>query len=92
MQISNKIIALFGGTDKLLHFLVGMLIVAQFEIFAWYMPLIGLAVVAVISVIKELLDDEFDFNDIMMALIGGFVELWSLTLRFWFFTDTSWGG
>lgn len=91
-DISNKIISIFGGTDKLLHFLCGALIVAQFEVFEWYMPLIGLAVATLLGLIKELLDKDFDFNDLIMTMIGGFVELWSLTLRLWFFGDEPWGG
>lgn len=92
MRISDKIVSLFHGTDKLLHFLVGALIVSQFEVFEWYWPLIGLVVVVVLSVIKELLDDKFDFADILFAFGGGLVELWSLAIRTWIFCDVAWGG
>jgi uncharacterized membrane protein len=93
----DKIVNYFTS-DKVLHFLVGALIVAQFEVFAanpsgWFWPFIGVILVAVLSFLKEkYLDDEFDLKDIWAALAGAFIEVWLLIIRMWFFSDVPFGG
>lgn len=93
----NKIVSLVG-TDKVIHFLVGALIVSQFEVFAakpsgWIWPFIGIILVGLLSFAKEKwLDETFDIKDIWAALLGAFLELWSLIIRMWFFGDIPFGG
>ena len=91
MKILNKL-ASYIGVDKILHFLVGALIVAQFEIFEWYWVLIAIGIVAVLSVVKEFLDSEFDWKDIFAAMCGAFTQLFILILKMWFFCDIPYGG
>lgn len=80
MKLTNKLISKVGA-DKALHFLVGALIVAQFEIFTWYWLLIALAIVAALSVIKEKMDDKPDWKDAIAAMCGAFAEILSFVVR-----------
>jgi hypothetical protein len=76
------------GMDKVAHFGVGGLITALFTIvfilqdmgtlvfYPWKMllyPVIGAAITAVASVVKELFDETPDKKDILAALIGSAV-------------------
>lgn len=70
------------GTDKLLHFFAGAWICAVLSIvivlqeWEFTLPMFMLAttmstlIVLVISVIKEMLDSEFNWKDILAAIIG----------------------
>lgn len=71
MKLTNSIVEHFGS-DKVMHFLGGALIVALSAYFGWWGVLIGVILTFVISFIKEKwLDDTFDWYDILAAMLGG---------------------
>lgn len=80
MKLTNKLMSKVGA-DKVLHFLAGALVVAQFEIFAWRWLLIALAIVAALSVIKEKMYDKPDWMDVVAAMCGAFAEILSFVVR-----------
>lgn len=60
------------GSDKIMHFLLGALIVAWSAYFGWWGVLIGIIFTFIVSYIKELwLDNVFDWYDIFAAMFGG---------------------
>lgn len=64
------------GPDKVMHFLVGMVIVAQFDRYGWEIGAVGLFVNLAIQASKEkCLDEEADFGDTAAGFAGGIVEL-----------------
>ena len=67
MKIVDKIVNKIG-TDKLLHFLVTGWAVAE-----WNLP--GFAVVILLGIIKECLDDKFDLKDLQWSLYGGLLAM-----------------
>lgn len=74
MKLTNLIIERFGS-DKIIHFLGGALIVALFGYFGWYAILIGIILTLLISFIKEIwLDDNFDYGDIIATIIGSIIS------------------
>lgn len=69
-QWQNKIID-YIGIDKIVHFLVGALIVALVSPLGWSYVGGAVLVVVFISVLKELiLDDKRDWYDVLCAIIG----------------------
>lgn len=76
------------GVDKALHFFVGALITAQCEMFSPKLVLLSFLIVLVLSIIKELIDREFDILDILWGLLGSaceivfyFVKLYALQIN-----------
>ena len=64
------------GTDKVLHFLGGFAITSACALFGLFSAGIGVVTTAVLSWVKEqYLDDEFDANDIIAALMGSGVAV-----------------
>lgn len=83
MKKLNDLISKIGG-DKVMHFLVGMVVVANFALLGGQADfnrvlmggLIGVVVNVVLQLAKEWwLDDEVDYADVVYGGIGGFVEL-----------------
>lgn len=70
MKLTDWFVNRFG-TDKMLHFLVGALIVSMLSYFGW-LGIIGATIlVFVLSIIKEkYLDTFFDKGDIKSAMLG----------------------
>lgn len=64
------------GVDKVLHFAFGGWITAKFcESGIILAAVIGILLVGIVSIIKERLDEKFDWKDIAAAMLGGVVEL-----------------
>lgn len=64
------------GVDKVLHFVVGGWITAKFcESGSFIAAVIGILFVCFISIVKERLDEKFDFKDVAAAMLGGLLEL-----------------
>jgi hypothetical protein len=75
MKIVNKIIGKVG-VDKVLHFAFGGWITAKFcESGILLLAVIGILFCGIASIIKERLDEKFDWKDIAAAMLGGVVEL-----------------
>ena len=75
MKIVNRIIDKIG-VDKMLHFAFGGWITAKFcESGIILAAVIGILFCGIISIIKERLDEKFDWKDIAAAMLGGVVEL-----------------
>lgn len=75
MKIVNRIIDKIG-VDKMLHFAFGGWITAKFcETGIILAAVIGILLVGIASIIKERLDEKFDWKDIAAAMLGGVVEL-----------------
>lgn len=70
MKLTDWFVNRFG-TDKMLHFLVGALIVSMLSYFGW-LGIIGATIlVFILSIIKEkYLDTFFDKGDIKSAMLG----------------------
>ena len=80
MEIVDKILKRVG-TDKILHALVGALIVAWNGIFINILGgIIGWVIILILSVIKEYLDIKFDLVDILYAMIGATISLFLIIL------------
>lgn len=80
MEIVDKILKRVG-TDKILHALVGALIVAWSGIFINILGgIIGWVITLILSVIKEYLDIKFDLVDILYAMIGATISLFLIIL------------
>lgn len=69
------------GVDKVLHFLVGALITSLFTIiialqepdityYTMGVPVIGGIVTFMAAVFKEIVDDKFDWKDILATVLG----------------------
>ena len=69
------------GIDRVLHFLVGALILAQFECFGLNLVLLSFLIVFIIAFTKEKIDTYFDWKDIGFTMLGAFVEFISFILR-----------
>lgn len=67
MRIVDKIVNKIR-TDKLLHFLVTGWTVAE-----WGLP--GFAIIIILGIIKECLDDKFDLEDLQWSLYGGLLAM-----------------
>lgn len=64
------------GTDKMLHFLGGALMVATLSPFGWGGVLSGFVLMLILSFIKEkYLDNVYDNKDIIAATLGGIVSI-----------------
>lgn len=75
MKIVNRIIDKIG-VDKMLHFAFGGWITAKFcESGILLLAVIGILLVGIASIIKERLDEKFDWKDIAAAMLGGLPEL-----------------
>lgn len=75
MELTNWFIKKFG-TDKMLHFMGGALMVAVLSPFGWWGVAIGFILMLVLSFAKELwFDSVFDKKDIIAATLGGIVAL-----------------
>lgn len=70
MRFTNKIIERFG-VDKVLHFAVCGWVESICCYFGIGGMMWGLLVVFALSVIKELVDDIFDWRDIIAGMLGG---------------------
>lgn len=75
MKIVNNILGKIG-VDKMLHFAFGGWITAKFcESGIILAAVIGILLVGIASIIKERLDEKFDWKDIAAAMLGGLLEL-----------------
>lgn len=69
------------GDDKLLHFLVAALVTSFGLIFSLTVGILAFCLVLALSVVKELLwDDFFNWKDLVAGVLGGIA-----TLLFYFF-------
>lgn len=100
----KEIIKRFAGVDKMAHFGIGGLITAIFTIVfivqdmgvlvfhPWKMllyPFIGAAVIAIVSVTKEMLfDEQPDWYDLYAALIGSAIIFVSVFFGILFYVGT----
>lgn len=81
MKLTDKIVSRYGQ-DKVLHFLVGAWIVAQFDDYGLFWGILALLVVSGLGYAKERwLDKSADWEDVKFAAIGGIVELAFYTIR-----------
>lgn len=74
MKFTDKLVTKFG-VDKMLHFLVGAWITANFSIYGWYGLILGFIITIILSLIKEIVDTIFDINDIVAATLGSWVSI-----------------
>lgn len=75
MKLTNWFVEKFG-TDKMLHFMGGALMVAVLSPFGWWGVAIGFILMLVLSFAKEQwLDSIFDKKDIIAATLGGIVSI-----------------
>lgn len=63
------------GADKLLHFLLFAWIVAEAKMFGETTMWVAYFIMAVLSAVKEFLDDTPDKNDFNWGLLGGGVSV-----------------
>lgn len=69
-RLTNWFVNTFGG-DKVMHFLGGAWITSILSVYGWYGIIAGIALVLVLSVVKEkFLDSVFDGKDIAAAAAG----------------------
>lgn len=74
-KLTNWFVDKFGA-DKMLHFLVGAWITSISTFFGWYGVIPAFLIVFALSYVKEeLLDTEFDTDDILAAMIGCVVSV-----------------
>ena len=70
MNLTNKLVEKFGA-DKLLHFLLGWVIVSMGSPFGYIGIVIGTILACVLSVIKEFkLDAVKDMKDLIASVLG----------------------
>lgn len=75
MELTNWFVKKFG-TDKILHFMGGALMVAVLSPFGWWGVAIGFILMLVLSFAKEQwFDSVFDKKDIIAATLGGIVAI-----------------
>lgn len=75
MKLTNWFVNNFG-TDKMLHFMGGALMVALLSPFGWWGVAIGFILMLVLSFVKEQwLDSFFDIKDIIAAALGGIMSV-----------------
>jgi len=80
MKLTDKIVSRYGQ-DKVLHFLVGAWIVAQFDDYGIIIGLLSLVPVGVLAYAKERLDAKADNGDIIASVVGGVCELVLFAVR-----------
>jgi hypothetical protein len=73
MKLVNDFLSKIG-TDKVLHFLVGALMVSYSSMISSVFMWLSLLFLLIISIVKETLDDEFSYKDIVAAMIGGIIS------------------
>lgn len=94
MKIVDELLAKVG-VDKILHHVLGALICAlvsfvfilQDSIFDWTavaVPTIGAVVVLFLSIIKEYIDDEPDWMDVVWAMLGCIWVFAAVAIGVWF--------
>ena len=69
MKLTNKIIERYGA-DKVLHFCVCGWIVSICCVFNMTGMWVGIFAAIALSVLKELLDDEADWHDLLAGILG----------------------
>ena len=75
MKLTNWFVEKFG-TDKMLHFMGGALMVAVLSPFGWWGVAIGFILMLVLSFVKEQwFDSIFDKKDIIAATLGSIVAI-----------------
>lgn len=75
MKLTNWFVEKFG-TDKMLHFLGGALMVSVLSPFGWWGVAIGFILMLILSFAKEQwFDSIFDKKDIIAATLGGIVAI-----------------
>lgn len=75
MKLTNWFVEKFG-TDKMLHFMGGALMVAVLSPFGWWGVLVGFIMMLGLSFLKEqCLDSTFDKKDIIAATLGSIVAI-----------------
>ena len=75
MKLTNWFVNNFG-TDKMLHFMGGALMVAVLSPFGWWGVAVGFVLMLILSFVKEqYLDSAFDKKDIIAATLGGIVSI-----------------
>lgn len=100
----KEIIKRFAGVDKAAHFGIGGLITAIFTIVfivqdmgvlvfhPWKMllyPFIGAAVTAIVSVAKEMLDEQPDWYDLYAAMLGSAIVFVAVFFGILFFIGSN---
>lgn len=70
------------GGDRVLHFMIGALIVAQFEYFSFQLVLISIILVFTLSLIKEFTGERFDWYDILATMLGALFQLGVFVIKF----------
>ena len=74
MNLTNKLVEKFGA-DKLLHFLLGWVIVSLGSPFGHIGIVIGIILVGVLSMIKEYkLDAVKDMKDLIAGILGAVIS------------------
>ena len=75
MKLTNWFVEKFG-TDKMLHFLGGALMIAVPSPLGWWGVIVGFIMMLGLSFIKErCFDSTFDKRDIIAATLGGIVSI-----------------
>lgn len=75
MKLLNSFISRIG-TDKVMHFLVGGWLTAQFTAYGIGMGIVGTVIIAGLEFAKEKwLDDTFDKKDLLATVSGCVLEL-----------------
>lgn len=75
MKLTNWFVDKFG-TDKMLHFMGGALMVSVLSPFGWWGVAIGFILMLILSFAKEQwFDSIFDKKDIIAATLGGIVAI-----------------
>lgn len=80
MKFTDKLVEKYGA-DKVLHFLGGGWIVSIFTPLGWLGVILGLVLMLIVSLAKELFfDSYFDKKDIAAACIGGGASVMAYTM------------
>ena len=75
MKLTNWFVNKFG-TDKMLHFMGGALMVAVLSPFGWWGIAVGFILMLLLSFVKEkYFDSTFDVKDIIAATLGSIVAV-----------------
>ncbi len=74
MNLTDKLVEKFGA-DKLLHFLLGWVIVSMGSPFGYIGIVIGVILVGILSIIKEYkLDTANDTKDMIAGILGAVIS------------------
>lgn len=74
------------GIDKILHFLVGMVVMSLFSGYSFECNLLGVFMALIAGVVKEqFIDNEIDGEDIIATAMGGVVAAMLFSVRLAFF-------